>query len=614
MRTMFDGGGSSLPAQPIPDLSATMSACLTRVSPFLAPWQRTKTRAILRLYALASARHQRALVANKSTDTKNWCAEGVARLYLGCRHPLPLNNNYPLVLTDDPAATGPSERAARLIAAALVLQDDILHERMSVDLESGVPLEMAQYRCCYATSREASNACDNLITYEPSHHIVVLRKGIVYKLPVARSSVLEEIEQSIDWIVNDADASSADAGVSPTWLTAASREQAARIRATLLEGRENAATLQTVERALFVVCLDDASPGSHYSASALVRDGSAESRWYDKSLQIVVFENGIAGLNFEHAAVDGHVANGFAHHLQRVALELQPVGRRSQTSNHSRPSAHVERLVWSIDEGLCKQLTAVRKRFLQAIESRISDSWQYRVDIARFAQLRAAERDALVQLAIQVASKEHFGRVHSVLEPVHVRNFSGGRLDFIASVTPESLAFVTHAFESGDAALLKRAVSAHRASIRDVKEGKGVINHLLALAAREFPQAREKGVASIRRRQDVLAKVDKGLELTIRQEIMAANGSGAGHVAVFGTTTSQPEMFGIGYIIHEDGNLTFDVRADGEYRHAYAGFRQRLEVSLDRVFALADVVSEPQVPTIATSPSLAAKVKLPVAS
>lgn len=39
--------------------------------------------------------------------------------------------------------------------------------------------------------------------------------------------------------------------------------------------------------------------------------GTCTNRWYDK-LQIIVFENGAAGVNFEHTWVDGHTVLRFA--------------------------------------------------------------------------------------------------------------------------------------------------------------------------------------------------------------------------------------------------------------------------------------------------------------
>ena len=56
------------------------------------------------------------------------------------------------------------------------------------------------------------------------------------------------------------------------------------------------------------------APPPPFSALGCVRcaDGTCLNRWYDKSLQLIVCENGSAGVNFEHSKMDGHTVLRFA--------------------------------------------------------------------------------------------------------------------------------------------------------------------------------------------------------------------------------------------------------------------------------------------------------------
>lgn len=85
----------------------------------------------------------------------------------------------------------------------------------------------------------------------------------------------------------------------------------------LLKSNEyNAKCLEIIDTALFVVCMDDTEPedaaklsnnmlcGTYHLQNGIQR-GTCTNRWYDK-LQIIVCENGAAGINFEHTGVDGH--------------------------------------------------------------------------------------------------------------------------------------------------------------------------------------------------------------------------------------------------------------------------------------------------------------------
>ena len=81
----------------------------------------------------------------------------------------------------------------------------------------------------------------------------------------------------------------------------------------------NRESLQIVDSALFVVCLDDSEPVglSNVAANVLsgsyrledgVQIGTCTNRWYDK-LQIIVCRNGSAGINFERTLSRKNIAH-----------------------------------------------------------------------------------------------------------------------------------------------------------------------------------------------------------------------------------------------------------------------------------------------------------------
>jgi carnitine O-acetyltransferase len=104
-----------------------------------------------------------------------------------------------------------------------------------------------------------------------------------------------EILRNLMGIVRDADELPAKS-VASTALGVLSTEQRktwAQFRTTLQADRANAACLQIVDNALFVVCLDDATPDSlaelcgnylcgTYKLEEGVQVGTCTNRWYDK--------------------------------------------------------------------------------------------------------------------------------------------------------------------------------------------------------------------------------------------------------------------------------------------------------------------------------------------
>ena len=75
-------------------------------------------------------------------------------------------------------------------------------------------------------------------------------------------------------------------------------------REALLRIDNNIHSIQTIEAATFIVCLDDASPGTLVERcyQFLYADGS--NRWYDKTLQFVVCDNGVSASVHEHSSLD----------------------------------------------------------------------------------------------------------------------------------------------------------------------------------------------------------------------------------------------------------------------------------------------------------------------
>ena len=99
-----------LPRQPIPALADTLGACMSSVSPMLNGLQRLKSKLVFELYGAAQAKQQERLLALAREQPVNWCAAGLARLWLSCRGGLPFTNNYALLLEDDPRADSLTER------------------------------------------------------------------------------------------------------------------------------------------------------------------------------------------------------------------------------------------------------------------------------------------------------------------------------------------------------------------------------------------------------------------------------------------------------------------------------------------------------------------------
>lgn len=64
---------------------------------------------------------------------------------------------------------------------------------------------------------------------------------------------------------------------------------------------ENQRSFQAIDSALFAVCLDNYSPGAKYETAGrdVFHGINAKNRWFDKAIQLVVFNDGRVGVNGE---------------------------------------------------------------------------------------------------------------------------------------------------------------------------------------------------------------------------------------------------------------------------------------------------------------------------
>jgi len=94
------------------------------------------------------------------------------------------------------------------------------------------------------------------------------------------------------------------------------------VRQNLLKSLINKQCLRSIEQALFVLCLDDASQSSKVAKEpseaqqmARILHGSlsfSANRWYDKFMNVIIGSDGVCGLLTEHSASEGITVVRFA--------------------------------------------------------------------------------------------------------------------------------------------------------------------------------------------------------------------------------------------------------------------------------------------------------------
>ncbi|XP_044540220.1 carnitine O-palmitoyltransferase 1, brain isoform-like, partial [Gracilinanus agilis] len=209
--------------------------------------------------------------------------------------------------------------------------------------------------------------------------------------------------------------------------------------------------------------------------------------WLDKSLNLVVFANGRAGLNVEHAWADAPVPS----HMWEAVLAAECFELGYSEDGHCRGTPDPtlgppERLLWTVPE----EVTASVLVAVQEARALARDTRCHVLAFAGFGRgftrRCRAPGSSFVQLALQLARFRDQGGFCLTYEPCVTRLFHEGRTETVRQCTAEACAFV-RAMEDArqtDAqrlALFRAAAEKHRALRRAALTGEGIDRHLFCL-------------------------------------------------------------------------------------------------------------------------------------
>lgn len=167
---------------------------------------------------------------------------------------------------------------------------------------------MNQYRSQFGTCRVPGLKKDSIVSTSHAHHIIVMMKNQFYKLDVITRGgervSNRELERRLFAIGQDCLSSSPEPSVG--LLTAGNRDNWADAYGILCRDSRNAANFKVIHDSILVLCLDDNSAGSKLDKShrQLFHNENAENRWFDKTIQLIVSNSGMAGVNGEHSPAD----------------------------------------------------------------------------------------------------------------------------------------------------------------------------------------------------------------------------------------------------------------------------------------------------------------------
>ncbi|KAJ2608355.1 hypothetical protein H4S08_004481 [Coemansia sp. RSA 1365] len=490
---------AQLPRLPLPALEDTVARYVRSVKPLLNSTQLAHTeRAASEFVGGLGPELQKRLREVDARANGSWLEDiWLRKAYLEGRAPCYVHSNWAGLMADavtDAAvksgagqATGVQiQRAARLAAHLLESCDALRAETLTPDEQRGVPQCMHQMRWQFGTTRIPRSGCDELRNQDPptARHIVLMYRGQAAEVPVydasgrraSPSQIAEQLARAVRAVDSMPEAPSVAS------LTAADRDAWARARGLLAQDAANCHALNSVESALFAVCLDNGPEADNVEGRLeTMAHAHGNNRWFDKAIQLIVLPSGRAGVNCEHAPADALTT-------VRLLLDALSNERSGASAGDSVCAALPEprALRWFVVSDVAQAIDDARVSARElADDLRILDCTPGTFG-AQWIKSIGASPDAFFQVALQAAHFRLHGHPTPTYESASMRHFHHGRTETIRSCTSEALAF-SRAFADRNAPLsaklrlFRAAIAAQVDYAKAAAAGAGVDRHLLAL-------------------------------------------------------------------------------------------------------------------------------------
>ncbi|XP_036912580.1 choline O-acetyltransferase [Sturnira hondurensis] len=476
-KTLSSEEEPGLPKLPVPPLQQTLATYLRCMQHLVPKEQFRRSQTIVQQFGapggLGETLQQKLL--ERQEKTANWVSEyWLNDMYLNNRLALPVNSS-PAVIFSRQHFQDTNDQlrfAANLISGVLNYKALLDSHSIPTDCAkgqlSGQRLCMKQYYGLFSSYRLPGHTQDTLVSQKSSvmpepEHIIVACCNQFFVLDVvinfrrlSEGDLFTQLRKIVKMASNE------DERLPPIGLlTSDGRSQWAEARTVLVKDSINRDSLDMIERCICVVCLD--APGGlelndTNRALHLLHGGGCSkngaNRWYDKSLQFVVGQDGTCGVVCEHSPFDGIVLVQCVEHLlKHMMRNSKKLVRADSVTELPAP----RRLRWKCSPVIQGFLASSAEQLQRIVKN--LDFIVYKFDNfgKTFIKKQKCSPDAFIQVALQLA----FYRLHLRLTPTYesasIRRFQEGRVDNIRSATPEALSFV-------------KAITDHKAALTDLEK------------------------------------------------------------------------------------------------------------------------------------------------
>ncbi|XP_017769872.1 PREDICTED: carnitine O-acetyltransferase-like isoform X1 [Nicrophorus vespilloides] len=491
----------ALPRLPVPTLDQTLYKYLESVRPLLSNEEFAKTLELTEKFANTDGAKLQALLLEKAHEAENWLADW----WLNAAY---LDFRSPLVVWSSPGQLMPFTHfkdihdrllyIANVIEATIEYKKLIDDDKIPVDMMGKEPLDMQQYKKVFGTCRNPALPRDVQEFNPQSNHIIVAHRNHFFKVNLCgkdgnKLSVNQLVSQ-LKYCIELSKTSAPAVGI----LTSDHRDNWSIAYQVLMQDETNRNSVDAIQKSLYVMSIDQAMPkiegqNRHTEAShQLIHGGGSKvnggNRWFDKTVQFIIGENGVNGLCYEHSPAEGVpiavMVDFLVEYMKRDGSKGIPDADGVELPIH---------LEFNVNADVEKEIIKSCKN-LDALAADLDmDSFSFDVYGKEFVKKHKISPDSYIQMAMQYAFYRMYNYPGAHYESAATRKYLHGRTETIRSCSTQSVAFARAMMDDAKTPedkvkSLREAVDSHKKYTVDALNGFGVDRHLLGLKLTSLEQ------------------------------------------------------------------------------------------------------------------------------
>uniref|UniRef100_A0A671Q875 Carnitine O-acetyltransferase-like n=1 Tax=Sinocyclocheilus anshuiensis TaxID=1608454 RepID=A0A671Q875_9TELE len=469
-----------LPKLPVPPLQQTCERYLAALTPIVDPEELNHTWQLLEEFQKPGGvgeRLQKGL-EQRAKKMENWLSDWwLQTAYLDYRMPVVVHSSPGVVLPrmEFSDRQGQMRYAAKLITGVLDFKSMIDNETLPVEYLGGKSLCMNQYYQVLSSCRIPGTKRDNVVNYaldkRPPTHITVVHNFQFFVLDVYNSNgtplTVDQIYIQLEKIWS----SSLQTNKEPIGiLTSNHRNSWGKAYNNLIKDKTNKESVRAIQKSIFTVCLDAPLPCASddmYRTRAgvqMLHGGGSRwnsgNRWFDKTLQFIIGEDGTCGLIYEHAPAEGPPIVSLIDHV------VQYMKSSEMVRTPMVPLRMPQKLRFNITPEIKKDIEEAKQNMnimVHDLDMKVSVFSHFGKD---FPKSQKMSPDAFIQVALQLAYYRFYKRCCPTYESASLRMFRLGRTDTIRSTSIDSATFVKAMDDPAKHAIRGQAIDRHMLGLK----------------------------------------------------------------------------------------------------------------------------------------------------